>query len=149
MGKALDLIKHAYTIYDSHDKQALRDRWGEAFRDDVEIITPFGTFRGQEVLMLWDSFLTAFPDVKHEIVSAVEGEGTVAVEARWSGTHDGPLQMPDGSEAPATGRTFSLPYAHFAWLEGDLFRAWHVYFDPGSLMMQLGLMPEPQAAATA
>jgi hypothetical protein len=148
MGKALELLKHAYSIYDLHDKQAFRDRWSEAFNDDAEFIVPFGTFRGQEIFMLWDSFVTAFPDVTHTIVSSVETEGIVAAEARWAGTHNGPLQMPDGSEAAPTGRSFSLPYAQFAWVEGDRFSAWHVYFDPGSMRIQLGLMPEPQAAAT-
>jgi predicted ester cyclase len=148
VGRALDLLKLSYEIYDLHDKQALRDRWSEAFHDDAEFVVPFGTFRGQEVFMLWDSFITAFPDVTHTIVSSVEGDGVVAAEAVWSGTHNGPLMTPDGSEVPPTGRTFSLPYAHFAWIEGDLFRAWHVYFNPGSLMEQLGLVPEAQAAAT-
>lgn len=148
MGKALDLMRQAYEMYDSHDKQALRDRWGELFRDDAEFITPFGKFRGQEILPLWDTMITAFPDVAHTIETSVETDGTVAVEGRWTGTHNGPLQLPDGTEAPATGRSFSLSYGHFAWVDGDRFSAWHIYFDPASLMIQLGLMAEPQAATS-
>jgi hypothetical protein len=147
MGEALDALKLAYKIYDLHDKQALRDRWSEVFHDDAEFVVPFGTFRGQEIFMLWDSFIDAFPDVSHTIVSSTEGEGVVAAEAQWAGTHDGPLQMPDGSVAPPTGRSFVLPYAHFGWVEDGRFTAWHVYFNPASMMIQLGLMPEPEAAA--
>jgi len=58
------------------------------------------------------------------------------------GTHDGPL-----GPLPATGKEFTLPLCemwHFdssgTVVGGDL------YYDQVSLLMQLGLMPQPSAA---
>ena len=36
--------------------------------------------------MLWDSFITAFPDVTHTIVSSVESDGVIAAEAQAAAT---------------------------------------------------------------
>ncbi len=67
---------------------------------------------------------------------------TVVCTFTVTGTHDGPL-----GPLPATGRDFTLPLCemwHFdpsgRVVGGDL------YYDQVSLLMQLGLMPQPSSA---
>jgi predicted ester cyclase len=147
MGKALDLLEHAYSIYDSHDWQRLEQEYDTVFREGAVIENPFGRFQGREIFPLWQGMQAAFPNVRHEIVSSVEqGDSLVVVEGRWIGDHTGPLRMPDGSEVPPTGRPLDLPYAHVAELVGGRFSSWRVYFDTAAMMQQLGLMPEPAHA---
>jgi predicted ester cyclase len=147
VGKALDLLKHAYEVYDSHDWQRLEEEYPNVFHEGSVVQNPLGTFHGRDVFPLWQGMQTAFPNVHHEIVSSIEqGDSLVVVEGRYMGDHTGPLRMPDGSEIPPTGRSISLEYAHVARLDGDRFSSWHVYFDTGAMMQQLGLVPE---AATA
>ena len=146
MGRALDLLKHAYEVYDSHDWPRLEREYDSVFNEGAVVQNPFGRFHGREIFPLWQGFQIAFPNVRHEIVSSIEQGDSLVVEGRYVGDHTGPLRMPDGSEIPPTGRSISVEYAHVAQMEGDRFSSWHVYFDSHAMMEQLGLVPE---AATA
>jgi steroid delta-isomerase-like uncharacterized protein len=63
-------------------------------------------------------FFRAFPDVNVEARVAVEADGDFAVEATFSGTHQGPLPTPGGDLAP-TGRSFRIGAAGFYHLDGQ------------------------------
>ncbi len=60
---------------------------------------------------------------------------------RATGTHDGTLVMPDGSEVAPTGRHLDAPYfASFDVRDGHL-SSQLIYFDRMLLAEQLGLVP--------
>jgi steroid delta-isomerase-like uncharacterized protein len=73
----------------------------------------------------------------------IDAGQTVLCTFMVDGTHDGPL-----GPFPATGKHFSLPLCemwHFD-AEGQVV-AGDLYYDQVSLLTQLGLMPQPTAAA--
>jgi steroid delta-isomerase-like uncharacterized protein len=91
------------------------------------------------------AFFDAFPDAAMRIKSVYETGDTIIVEGSFAGTHTQALVGPNGT-IPATGKSIDLPYADiFRVRDGKVY--YHaVYFDQMTMMMQLGLMPEPTAA---
>jgi steroid delta-isomerase-like uncharacterized protein len=82
-------------------------------------------------------------DIQIKDPSYIDAGQTVLCTFTVIGTHDGPL-----GPFPTTGRQFSLPLCemwHFdstgRVVGGD------IYYDQVSLLMQLGLMPQPTAVA--
>jgi steroid delta-isomerase-like uncharacterized protein len=85
------------------------------------------------------AFLTAFPDLRMVLVSALFDDRTIAAEATLSGTHDGPLVLPDG-ELPPTGRRLEFPMAVFSRVDdsGRIVEE-RRYYDLAGQQRQLGL----------
>src|SRR5947207_15500950 len=82
----------------------------ELFDQDIESVTPGGRIEGRDAFRAYGAvFKTAFPDSGMTIVSAIESADTVAIEGRYTGTHTGPLDTPQG-QVPATARSLDLPY---------------------------------------
>ena len=57
----------------------------------------------------------------------------------WTGTHEGPLEMPDGSELPATGLTISFSVAVVLETTEGLIRRERQYYDNLGILDQLGV----------
>jgi predicted ester cyclase len=82
--------------------------------------------------------------ITHEYVC-----GSIVVqEGVFSGTHTGGLMTPSGEVIPATGRSLTATYADVFEIEGDRITSERLYFDQVGLLTQLGLMPNPAAAAS-
>jgi ketosteroid isomerase-like protein len=122
------------------------DRLADMLTPDCDFVAPGFSARGRDGAVGWlRVFLSACPDVSHEVL-AVAGEGdVVAVELRVTGTHTAPFQGPQG-ETPPTGRAFDIRAADIWRMDGDRIAAYHIYFDQMELFGQLGLLPEPAAA---
>jgi ketosteroid isomerase-like protein len=88
---------------------------------------------------LFEAYLTAFPDMRHETVHAVESGDTYAAETRFAGTHRGPLRGPKGEVAP-TGKEIRGQSADIIRFRGDKIVSWHVYHDQIPFLAQLGLL---------
>jgi predicted ester cyclase len=114
---------------------------------DCDVLTPTGALRGPAATTAYSKpLVAAFTDAYHRVDLVVASGEAVAVEGAWLGTHTGPLLTPDG-EVPPTGRSIELPFAATLRVSGDVVMSMHVYFDQLSLMAQLGLVPQAQAAA--
>jgi steroid delta-isomerase-like uncharacterized protein len=90
------------------------------------------------------SFFRAFPDLRFELVSVIEkDERSGAGEVRLTGTHTGPLETPTGEEIPPTNRRIELKGAGFLKLNerGEIVEE-RRYYDVGTILRQLGIMPE-------
>jgi steroid delta-isomerase-like uncharacterized protein len=86
----------------------------------------------------------AFPDVRFQIVSVIEKDDrSGAGEVRLTGTHSGPLKTPTGEEIPPTNKKFDLKGAAFVRLneKGEIVEE-RRYYDVGTILRQLGVMPE-------
>jgi hypothetical protein len=73
---------------------------------DADCVTriPGMELRGVEPLQqMLGAYVVAFPDLKHIVTHHVESEGTLALQLSVTGTHTGPMQMPQGA-VPATGK---------------------------------------------
>jgi steroid delta-isomerase-like uncharacterized protein len=125
------------------------DRIGGLLSDDVEFadVAAGQTVSGRDatlaVVRMW---LGAFPDMRLEVLALVADERHGAGELVGRGTQDGTLVTPMG-EIPPTGRRFEEPFTWFVDLSGGRVSGWRDYYNAMSLMMQLGLIPEPAEAA--
>ncbi len=88
---------------------------------------------------------SAFPDMKATVKEAIAARDAVVLEVEWQGTHKGAFTGPMGS-IPATGRQGKLPAMVLFRFEGEKIRETHHYFDLMTMLRDLGVMPQPQAA---
>lgn len=100
------------------------------------------TYRGPEGSREFNGgLLTAFPDSTCEIISALAGERSVAVEFWGRGTHTGPLVTPAGT-IPPTGRKVEVRFCEILDVQGGKIARMNLYWDVNTMMTQLGLVPE-------
>jgi len=89
-------------------------------------------------------FFKGFPDLRFEMVTVIASdERSGAAEARLTGTNTGTLESPTGEEMPPTNKRVDLKGAAFVRLNdrGEIVEE-RRYYDVGSFLRQLGLMPE-------
>jgi steroid delta-isomerase-like uncharacterized protein len=143
MGTARTITDRAYAAMAAHDAEAFL-----ALCSSTCEFTEAGMrMEGHEQLRgMVQAYFTAFPDMRVDVIDAVEGDGVVAAETRFTGTHTGPLLMPSG-ELPPTGRAVSIDTCDYIKLSGDRIQSWHVYMDSADFMAQLGVTPAPAEAA--
>jgi steroid delta-isomerase-like uncharacterized protein len=107
---------------------------------------PSGTiFPGPEAIGGYArSHFAAFPDVALELTSAFAAGDWAAAEWVYGGTYTGSLPgLP-----PGAGQPFSVRGAAIFELQDGKIRRSASYFDFYSLLVQLGVLPAPEAAAT-
>jgi ketosteroid isomerase-like protein len=109
VGEAKTVLEQAIEYWNERD----RDRWETLYADDVVYEAPGGQrISGLADLkeQYFDALLTAAPDrASCDVVLLTDGEYVVE-QARYIGTHTGPLRNPEGVEIPATGRPFDFPF---------------------------------------
>lgn len=83
---------------------------------------------------------TPFPDQGNEIIAIAHAENAVLVEFWLTGTHLGPLKLPD-RVVQATGKSFRIRMAaSFEFAPGsDKIVCERPYFDQGAVVRALGL----------
>jgi len=92
-------------------------------------------------------WLGAFPDGKVEVTNIIEAGDKVVVEYKGRGTNTGPMMTEQG-EMPPTGKSVTLEFCDVLEMKGDKIAGGRSYYDTGTMMRQLGLMPETTGAAT-
>jgi steroid delta-isomerase-like uncharacterized protein len=145
MSEAKRVLEQAIEYWNAGDGEA----WTALYTEDVVYEAP----GGQRITGLadlkekyFDALLTAAPDrVSRDVVLVADSEYVVE-QARYVGTHTGPLRNPDGAEVPATGKSFDFPFVGIFQVRGGKIRSIRIYYDQLELLMQLGLIP---AAPTA
>lgn len=150
---ALDLTEQAWHAIESGDLDALDG----LFSPEAEMSTSSASGRGLDYVKgVFARHREAYPDLQHEVVSCIAGDGgdAIALQLRFAGTHRGALRHPDGRTIPPTGR-------RIAWQSSDEVHAvdgrivsWHASFDRLALLLQVtgdGARPvsDPASAAPA
>lgn len=98
-------------------------------------------FDGEEAVRAYfAASRTPFPDQGNEIIAIAAGGDSVLVEFWLTGTHLGPLRLPDRTVAP-TGEAFRVRMmASFEFAPGsDRIICERPYFDQGAVLRALGL----------
>jgi predicted ester cyclase len=114
--------------------------------EKLGVSTPGTVLRGRDALLgMLSAYRTAFPDLRHDVLPHVESDNTIAIELRVSGTHTGPMQMPQGT-VPATGKHVVWDSCDYIRVRGGKVHTWHVYHDSVAFLTALGLLP-PTAAS--
>ena len=75
----------------------------------------------KEAISLMSALNVAFPDLKFDIQNVTVEGNQATVQAVWSGTHNGPLNMPlPGMQSiPPTGRQVSVKDLYIVTVDGD------------------------------
>jgi steroid delta-isomerase-like uncharacterized protein len=82
----------------------------------------------------------AMPDARFTLHAVLQDGATVAVQYGLSGTHLGPLSLPDGEIAP-TGKTLDLSGAVFSRVDSEgLVVEERRYYDLAGVLAQVGLL---------
>lgn len=136
---AEDVIRSQLEAFNRHDTAAFADCYAaNAVVADPQQQEPL---QGTAVISrdIGDWF-GAFPDIEARITCTVIDDTAYAAEWSMSGTHKGPLVMPDG-HVPATGRKLQIAVATVGRLdaEGRIVEE-RRYYDLAGIMSQLGLM---------
>jgi predicted ester cyclase len=138
MEKYRATAERAFALMNAHDLAQLKS----VFADSCEVTMPgMPPVRGPEAFaQVVGGWISAFPDLKHEIVGYVEEGDRASWQVRVTGTHTGPLPTPDGP-VPATGKRIKIDALDVARFENGKAVSWHVYFDQLPFLQQLGLAP--------
>jgi steroid delta-isomerase-like uncharacterized protein len=91
-----------------------------------------------QVIPLWQSWATAFPDANATFQRELVSGNTVVLEQTWQGTHKGPLPTPNGP-IPATGNRIDVRACMVVEVAGDKAKMQRHYFDMGTMLQQLGV----------
>lgn len=87
----------------------------------------------------FNSWSTAFPDLRIKELNKIASEESIAVEIEFSGTNNGSLRMGDQPEIPATHRSVTNRGCYFGKIKNGKFVEVHTYPDLAGMMVQLGL----------
>jgi C-1 hydroxylase len=88
-------------------------------------------------------FVTAFPDIRFEVLGVIAEGDRVLVQWTGSGTHTERLATVTGETIPPTRRRATVSGAMVAEVrDGKMVRGWF-YWDQLSLLSQLGLTEQP------
>jgi steroid delta-isomerase-like uncharacterized protein len=132
-----DLAKEQIIAYNEKDW----DRARATLAPEV-VYEEIGTHRKlkgvDDVLTAWKGWATAIPDSRATFNSEFVSGNTAVLEVTWRGTHDGPLQTPDGEIAP-TGKKIELRAIQVVDVDNDRVRSVRQYFDMGTLLDQIAV----------
>ena len=75
----------------------------------------------KEAISILSALKTAFPDLKFDVQNVTANGNQATVQAIWSGTNEGPLNlpMPGMPSIPPTGKQVSVKDAYIVTVQGD------------------------------
>ncbi len=126
------------SLFDAFNEGDL-DRAVRLVSDDFELLDVAAgqTFQGPEGCRRWlETFRTAFPDARADLVNLFAEGSRVATEHVGRGTHTGAFVTPSGT-IPATGRSIELRFAELFELSDGKIGRMHAYYDAATMMRQL------------
>ncbi|HLV58732.1 MAG: ester cyclase [Micromonosporaceae bacterium] len=146
MGKAREVMDRlTRAAAQEHNVEAVK----ECYTDDALLVTPdAGELRGREKAAdYWRPFIEAFPDMTFEPLRTFEA-GDTAIDEGWvSGTHSGPMRLPDGHTIDPTGRRVKFRTVDLATVDNGKIKEHHMDFDQLDFMEQLGISPSGKQAS--
>lgn len=96
---------------------------------------PDGFVRG------YKDWRAGYPDINVEITNQIATDTHVVTESKSTGTNTGPMQGPNGTQPP-TGKKVTTTMAEVWEIRDGKIQHARVYFDTGSVMQQLGIVPK-------
>ena len=144
MGKFNDIARKLTDGINAHNLDAATNVYAsDAVAQDPMYPQPL---RGRDAIKKdTAAYFRAFPDLRFEILSVIEKDDrNGAGEIHMTGTHTGPLETPTGEQIPPTNKRIDLKGAVFGRLNerGEIVEE-RRYYDVGTMLRQLGLVPEP------
>jgi ketosteroid isomerase-like protein len=146
-GNVADKVSIARSSYDAWNERDFDTLAGVMAKGEIVIAGTGERLPGAEgARQFAERWTTGFPDGRIEVDTVCESEDMVCIEYTGRGTHTGPLNTPMGS-FEATGRPVELKLCDcWTFASDGAAKEIRTYFDSGSLMAQLGLMPQMAGA---
>jgi ketosteroid isomerase-like protein len=136
MANAKEIVDQVWTLMETHQIEKLPQ-----FLDaDLHFKMPGFEGRGPAALQqLLQGYLTAFPDLRHQVKTEIAMGDYIAIELDATGTHTGPMHTPQGTVAP-TGKKVVWESCDVVRVRNGKILSWHVYHDTLPVMTALGLI---------
>ncbi len=136
----LATIETVFPLWNRRDVEAIVAHYAE---DIVWHNVAMGeVLRGKaQVRAFLESLFAALPDLTIEVTLRVPRGSFVAEEYVIRGTHQGPM-----FGLPPTGRRVEIPAVSMLRMADGILVEDHFYFDSGTVMRQMGLLPDASAA---
>lgn len=135
----------AQQYIDAWNRHSARDVAGHMTPDAVFVDTTLGeTFRGPDEIGHWAELMTETfsSDYRFELTNAIVTQTDFALEWTLRGTHDRA-----SAELPATGKSFAIRGVSVGSLRNGQISVNRDYWNLADFLTQVGLMPQPEAAA--
>jgi len=116
----------------------------EFLTEDVSITSaaggkmPPGTNKA-EAAHHWQTIYSTFNDMHLEEIHLTSEDDIIFAEVEHGGTMNGPM-----GDMPATGAKYKVQGAFRFEFEDGKIKSIFTYWDPSSMLMQLGLIPSPE-----
>jgi steroid delta-isomerase-like uncharacterized protein len=126
--------------WDAHDA----DAWVDLFADDFvwyDWTRPEPIRDKQAAREHFNTWITAFPDMRTKTIDLVIGEDSVAAEIEFAGTNTGRMSM-GGMEMPPTNKSIAGRGAYLYHVKDGKIVEFRAFPDAAGMMVQLGLMPQ-------
>lgn len=122
----------------AHDVDVMLD----LLTDDISLSTAAGSkfppaTNKEEAGQTWRALFDAFSDLKLEVISVVSDDDVLFAEVFHGGTMDGRMM-----DMEPTGKSYKVEAAFRFEFENGKIKSIRSYWDSGSMMKQLGLVPE-------
>jgi steroid delta-isomerase-like uncharacterized protein len=142
----IDIARETIECFNAGDWARLRDLHAADCVEE-ELSTERTLHGFDEMLEAAQGWKRAFPDGRGT-VSDCYSDGPVAVlELEWEGTNTGPMDNPDGSHVPATGRSAHVKACQVFEVHDGRVTSTRHYFNLMTIMSQLGVMPGAEVHA--
>ncbi|MEW9527078.1 ester cyclase [Microbispora sp. NPDC049125] len=130
-------IKHRLSkAVNAHDLGRVID----CYSPDAVLVTPAGIAEGHDqIAWFYEAFLSAFADFRVTAWYEAPCDEPAVTEWTITGTHTGPLLLPDGSVLEGTGRRVIVRASCAAYSDGDKIITHREYYDQLELYTQLGI----------
>lgn len=133
------LIQSFYDSINSRDFE----KFLSSFSDDGQFrdISTDRVYRGRnEMRQMAENWLKTFPDMKLQVSNVIGSGDDYCVELTMVGTHQGPLETPQGSIAP-TGKRINVPSCDVIRIRNGKIHTLSCYFAATVLLSQIGAAP--------
>jgi ketosteroid isomerase-like protein len=139
MTTTTELVERMWRLIEGGDLSRL----GDLVTEDVVCVQGGARLEGAEQLRtMLQGYVTAFGDMRHEVVDVIGDGDKVAVQLHVGGTHTGPMVTPMGEVAP-TGNRFELDSVDVVTARDGRIAEWLAYYDPTPIYVAIGLAPDP------
>ena len=141
MADSMDIAREIIKAWNAHDPDGVARLVSNDYVSESDTLP--APLRGPEaVRQVVQMYLHAFPDLHFEIEQVFSSGNYVTLRWHATGTHRGELMGIAPTNRPAETHGCTVEEVR----DGKIVREW-AYWDTGSLLRQLGVLPTPAAAA--
>jgi steroid delta-isomerase-like uncharacterized protein len=142
---ARKVVQTYFDAFDRHDIPVFNNLLATNYKAHANFLPPEVRNNRDNFIHWIDTFDAAFAGYRLIAEDIVASEDKVAARWRFTGKHTGPLT---DMNLPATGKQVTYTGTNiFRVVDGKIAEQW-LFPDAITFMRQLGVLPEPQTAAT-